>query len=93
MCLRVTAGLFVVPELVTGTLRQGFGRYAALDAPFARALFVMFIMAEVHPLADGNGRIARVMMNAELLATREARIFIPHVPRRVCEESQAPDPP
>jgi len=53
--------------------------YQALDHPFARALFVMFLVAEVHPFADGNGRIARVMMNAELLAAGQTRVFIPSV--------------
>lgn len=75
------ATLFVSPELVTGTLRQGFGMYQGLADPFARALFMMFLVAEVHPFADGNGRIARVMMNAELLAAEHTRIFIPSVYR------------
>ena len=75
------ATLFVAPELVLGTLRQGFGMYRALEDPFARALFVMFLVAEVHPFADGNGRIARVMMNAELLGAGQTRIFIPSVYR------------
>ena len=75
------ATTFVPPDLVTGTLRQGFGMYQGLDDPFARALFVMFLVAEVHPFADGNGRLARVMMNAELLAAGRTRIFIPSVYR------------
>ncbi|MBU6207716.1 MAG: Fic family protein, partial [Alphaproteobacteria bacterium] len=33
--------------------------------------------AEVHPFADGNGRIARIMMNAELVARNQERIIIP----------------
>jgi Fic family protein len=40
---------------------------------------MMFLVAEVHPFADGNGRIARVMMNAELVAGNEQRIIIPTV--------------
>lgn len=35
----------------------------------------------MHPFDDGNGRIARVMMNAELVATAEQRIMIPQVSR------------
>lgn len=73
--------MFVAPELVTGTLRQGFGMYQALDEPFARALFMMFLVTEVHPFMDGNGRMARVMMNAELVASGQTRIFIPSVYR------------
>ena len=73
------ATLFVAPELVLGTLRQGFEMYQALDDAFAQALFLMFLVAEVHPFTDGNGRIARVMMNSELLAAGQTRIFIPAV--------------
>lgn len=53
--------------------------YQALAEPFARALFMMFLVAEVHPFMDGNGRMARVMMNAELIAAGQTRIFIPAV--------------
>jgi len=73
------ATVFVAPGLVLGTLRQGFGMYEALSDPFARALMMMFLVAEVHPFVDGNGRMARVMMNAELLAGGQTRIFIPSV--------------
>jgi Fic family protein len=38
-------------------------------------------MAEVHPLTDGNRRVARLMMNAELVAGGQTRIFIPSVYR------------
>jgi Fic family protein len=39
----------------------------------------MFIASEVHPFADGNGRAARIMMNAELEAAGEVRLIIPTV--------------
>ena len=35
------------------------------------------LVSEVHPFIDGNGRIARVMMNAELVAGGQERIIIP----------------
>jgi fido (protein-threonine AMPylation protein) len=70
---------FVAPELVRGTLQKGLQRFRALDAPFARAAFMMFLVAEVHPFTDGNGRIARVMMNAELIAGGQRRIIVPTV--------------
>lgn len=72
---------FVVPELVPGTLRKGYGFYQALENPLARAMFMMFLVAEVHPFADGNGRIARIMMNAELVHAGLRRILIPAVYR------------
>jgi fido (protein-threonine AMPylation protein) len=34
-----------------------------------------------HPFADGNGRAARIMMNAELVAAGENRIIVPTVYR------------
>jgi hypothetical protein len=41
----------------------------------------MFLISEVHPFDDGNGRIGRVMMNAEFVAASEHRILIPQVYR------------
>lgn len=73
--------VFVAPELVQGTLEKGFELYRGLAEPFARAAFMMFLISEVHPFDDGNGRIARIMMNAELTAAREIRIIIPTVYR------------
>ena len=72
---------FVAPDAVIGTLRQGFDIYANLQSPFHRAVFMHFMISEVHPFADGNGRLARVMMNAELIAGGEERIVIPTVYR------------
>ena len=74
---RAGATVFVAPDLVSGTLAQGFDLYRSLESPFQRAAFMMFLIAEVHPFADGNGRVARVMMNAELAAAGEERIVIP----------------
>ena len=75
------AGLtvFVAPELVRGTLEEGFALYRSLESSFERAVYMTFLVSEVHPFADGNGRIARVMMNAELVAGGDERIIIPTV--------------
>lgn len=70
---------FVDPDLVKGTLTQGFSLYRSLEHPFARALLIMFLVAEIHPFDDGNGRTARAMMNSELVAAGEMRIIIPSV--------------
>lgn len=78
---QVGAFVFVEPQLVEGTLRRGFELAGSVPAGFRRALFVMFLVAEVHPFTDGNGRVARVMMNAELSAIDAARIIIPAVYR------------
>jgi len=69
--------IFVHPELVKGTLQEGFKRVALLDDPFARALMAMFIVTEVHPFMDGNGRTARLTMNAYLTQANASRIIIP----------------
>jgi hypothetical protein len=73
--------VFVSPELVVGTLHKGFEIYRAIEDPLAKAMFMMFFIAEVHPFADGNGRIARIMMNAELVHGHRCRIIVPTVYR------------
>ncbi|RYE05507.1 MAG: cell filamentation protein Fic [Rickettsiaceae bacterium] len=72
------AGLtsFVDPGLVRGTLHEGFKLYRSLSEPLARALFMMFLISEVHPFDDGNGRLARLMMNAELVSAGQCRIIV-----------------
>jgi hypothetical protein len=72
---------FVAPEDVLGTLDYGFEMTRALATPFQRAVAIMFVLSEIHPFDDGNGRIARAFMNAELVAANEARMIIPTVYR------------
>ncbi|MBA4140435.1 MAG: Fic family protein [Segetibacter sp.] len=72
---------FVDCTLVTGTLKKGFEWYGLLQHPFAKAAYMMFMVSEVHPFLDGNGRIARVMMNVELAAKGLSKIIIPTVYR------------
>ncbi|MXX56448.1 MAG: cell filamentation protein Fic [Gemmatimonadetes bacterium] len=95
------AGLtvFVAPDLVPGTLNEGFALYRSLESPFERAVYMMFLVSEVHPFADGNGRLARIMMNAELVAGAEERIVVPTVFRsnylaalRALSRTGRPDP-
>ncbi|MFP5450726.1 MAG: Fic family protein, partial [Thermoleophilia bacterium] len=96
---RAGATEFVAHGLVDGTLREGFARLAALTDPFQRAVMAMFLIAEVHPFDDGNGRLARVFMNAELFAADRQRIVIPPIYRddylgalRALSRSQNPAP-
>jgi hypothetical protein len=70
---------FVDKELTPGTLKKGFDWYSLLQHPFAKAVYMMFMVSEVHPFLDGNGRIARVMMNAELSSKGLSKIIIPTV--------------
>jgi hypothetical protein len=67
---------FVSSRLVEGTLREAYRFYDSLPPGFARAAFAMFLVAEVHPFADGNGRTARLLMNSELSAAGDQRIVV-----------------
>ncbi len=60
---------------------------------------MMYLVAEVHPFLDGNGRLARIMMNAELVSAQEQRIIIPTIYRnnylsalRALSSNKLPDP-
>ena len=68
---------FVDPRLVRGTLMEGSKLLPTVPAGTARALLAMFLVAEVHPFTDGNGRLARLVMNAELSVVGSCRIIVP----------------
>jgi len=70
---------FVDKDLVKGTIIKSFDFYRAIRHPFAKAIYMMFVISETHPFLDGNGRIARVMMNAELTSQNQTKIIIPTV--------------
>src|SRR5437773_2282924 len=46
-----------------------------------RAIMTMFVITEVHPFIDGNGRTARLAMNCMLSAQKFSRIIVPTVYR------------
>jgi hypothetical protein len=69
--------VFVRWEMVEETLRRGFPPVQTLPSAAARALYMLFLVAEVHPFIDGNGRISRLAMNAEFEAGGQARLIIP----------------
>lgn len=73
--------LFVLPDHVEGTLAQAFTFYQQLDPGLARAIFIQFMVTECHPFDDGNGRLARIMMNAELASHEQYKIIVPTVHR------------
>jgi hypothetical protein len=73
------ATMFVDPDLVRGTLIEGFSRLDDLDSAWERSVYVKFLVAAVHPFDDGNGRLSRIMMNAELDAGGQSRTIIPTV--------------
>ncbi len=77
--VNVRAGGTIFPrwELVEGTLLDGFEIGRSLTEPFSRAVYTHFLVSEVHPFADGNGRISRLTMNAELQSGGMVRIVVP----------------
>ena len=68
---------FVAPALVRGTLIEATKILPTVPAGIARALMAMFTVSEVHPFTDGNGRLARLVMNAELSVVGACRIIVP----------------
>lgn len=68
---------FVAPRLVRATLTEGASRLRELEPGLPRALYAMFMLSEIHPFNDGNGRLARLVMNAELSAAQQCRIIVP----------------
>ena len=72
---------FAAPETVNGTLTQGFERYLDLPRGFARGVFIHFVITQVHPFDDGNGRLARLFLSAELVRAGESKIIFPNVKR------------
>jgi len=68
---------FVEPGLLNGTLRHGFNAISGLTDPLHRAIAMMFLLTECHPFDDGNGRVARLLANAELSRAGQVRLIIP----------------
>ena len=73
--------VFVNPELVLGTLEKGYETIMSAATPANRAALAMFVVAEVHPFTDGNGRTSRLAMNLFLSEAGLTRIIIPTVYR------------
>ncbi|MES2150070.1 MAG: Fic family protein [Pseudomonadota bacterium] len=68
---------FVAPALVRGTLIEATKILPTVPAGTARALMAMFLVSEIHPFMDGNGRLARLVMNSELSVVGACRIIVP----------------
>lgn len=75
------ATTFVAPNLVEGTLLAGLRIAQAASAGFVRAVALHFLLTDVHPFDDGNGRIARLMLTSELRSAGLSRIVVPNVYR------------
>jgi hypothetical protein len=71
--------VFVHPEYVSGTLRKGWDLSRDLTAGLPRAIFIAFLVSDVHPFVDGNGRTSRIMSSSELMSVGQSTIIIPTV--------------
>lgn len=68
---------FVDPALVQGTFAEGSALARSVPEGLARGAYYAFLISEVHPFDDGNGRLSRLVMNAELTRAGASRIIIP----------------
>lgn len=76
---RAGGTMFVAPGLVLGTLEKGYEIIMSAPTPAQRAALASFIVSEVHPFADGNGRTSRLALNLFLAQAGLTRIIIPTV--------------
>ena len=76
--------VFVLPELVPGTVREAFERILALVDPLARVLMTMFVVCEVHPFIDGIGRreTFRGRHDTQSVLVSQVRLRVPRDPLR-----------
>jgi tetratricopeptide (TPR) repeat protein len=57
----------VTPRQAAATCAEFFATgYVTMAPGFERAALVYFAIAQIHPFYDGNGRVARFLLNAEL---------------------------
>lgn len=68
---------FVHPSHVRGTFEEGSKIALSVPERFARAVFYAFLISEIHPFDYGNGRLSRLVMNAELSRVGLHRIIVP----------------
>jgi Fic family protein len=73
---RAGSTIFALPAEVEGTLEEGWNIIQQLKDPLSKAMMVHYVVAGAHPFRDGNGRIARLMMNAQLETAKLGRCMI-----------------
>ena len=69
--------VFVAPEKVRGTLLEGLGIIQATSDSFSRAILGHYLISDVHPFTDGNGRLSRLVMNREFVTNNLSHAVIP----------------
>lgn len=67
---------FVEPSRVAPTLSAGWELSRKIASPFHRGVFLGWLVTEIHPFTDGNGRAARLVTDAYLLAAGFSGILV-----------------
>jgi len=73
--------VFVDPGNLVGTLTRGFEMSEEVAPGLAQAIYMQFLISECHPFDDGNGRLSRVFLNAELVNKDQCKVIVPTVAR------------
>jgi Fic family protein len=81
-CFKATANaagntVFVQPDSVRGTLLEGFDLIKAASDPLSRSILAHFLVSDVHPFNDGNGRLSRIFMSRELISHGLSHVVVP----------------
>ena len=61
------------------SIQRASGISQIIAHPIAKGIFLSFVVSEVHPFADGNGRTYRIILNRELISEGFTSIIIPTV--------------
>lgn len=95
---RVGSYQFVDKSQVEGTFRQATIIGQELSG-FEKAIFYAYVISEIHPFLDGNGRISRILLNSILEKEGLQKIIIPSIYRNnylsslsALSNSDNPDP-
>ncbi len=68
---------FVEPAMVRGTMSECSPIALSIPEGLGRAIYYGFLVSEIHPFTDGNGRLSRLLMNSELSRLGLCRVIIP----------------
>ena len=77
-CIFMTPPARLVPQLIEN-LFVWLQEEKESTQPLLLSSVFHYEFVFIHPFSDGNGRMARIMMNAELVSQRQSKVIIPNV--------------